>query len=62
MFIVMLKEKLPASTADFDKQKERLQDDLLKRKQAGVLEKFVNSLKSQATITLNPETLQNLPS
>jgi peptidyl-prolyl cis-trans isomerase D len=61
-FIVMLKEKLPASTADFEKQKDRLREDLQKRKQAAVLENFLNSLKQQATITLNSETLLNLPS
>lgn len=61
-FIVMLKERLPASTADFEKQKDRLREELQKRKQAFVMENFVNSLKKQATITLKPETLLNLPS
>lgn len=61
-FIVMLKEKLPANTTDFDKQKERLRDELQKRKQATVLENFVNTLKKQATITLNQEALLNTPS
>jgi peptidyl-prolyl cis-trans isomerase D len=61
-FVVMLKEKLPANTTDFEKQKERLRDELQKRKQATVLENFLNTLKKQATITLNQEALLNTPS
>jgi len=61
-FVVMLKEKLPANTTDFEKKKEELRDELQKRKQATVLEDFVNTLKKQATITLNQEALLNSPS
>ena len=61
-FVVMLKEKLPANTTEFEKQKERLRDELQKRKQAMVLENFLNTLKKQATITLNQEALLNTPS
>lgn len=61
-FVVMLKERIPANTTEFDKQKEKLRDELQKRKQAIVLEDFVNALKKQATITLNQEALLNTPS
>jgi peptidyl-prolyl cis-trans isomerase D len=61
-FVVMLKEKLPANTSEFDKQKEQLRDELQKRKQTTVLEDFVNALKKQAKITLNQDALLNTPS
>ena len=61
-FVVMLKEKLPANTTEFDKQKEHLRDELQKRKQTTVLEDFVNALKKQAKITLNQDALLNTPS
>jgi peptidyl-prolyl cis-trans isomerase D len=61
-FVVMLKEKVPANTSEFDKQKERLRDELQKRKQSTVLEDFVIALKKQATITLNQDALLNAPS
>jgi peptidyl-prolyl cis-trans isomerase D len=61
-FVVMLKEKVPANTTDFDKKKEELRDELQKRKQTTVLEDFVNALKKQAKITLNQDALLNTPS
>jgi len=61
-FVVMLKEKLPANTSEFDKQKEQLRDELQKRKQTIILEDFVNALKKQAKITLNEDVLLNTPS
>ena len=60
-FIAVLKERIPASGADFDKQKGRLEEDLRKRKQAAVFEEFINALKKKATITPNMDALLKLP-
>lgn len=60
-FIAVLKEHVPASTADFDKQKDRLREDLRKRKQAAVFEDFLNTLKKKTTIAPNTTALLNLP-
>lgn len=61
-FVVMLKEKVPANTVEFEKKKEELRIELQNRKQTTVLEDFVNALKKQATITLNQDALLNTPS
>ncbi len=61
-FVVMLKEKVPATTTDFEKKKEELQKELQQRKQSAVLEDFLKYLKKQATITVNQEALLNTPS
>lgn len=61
-FVVMLKEKIPAPTTEFEKQKEQMQKELQQRKQSAVLEDFLNTLKKQATITVNQEALLNAPS
>lgn len=58
----MLKEKVPATTTDFEKKKEELQKELQQRKQSAVLEDFLKYLKKQATITVNQEALLNTPS
>ncbi len=60
-FVVMLKEKVPANTTDFEKKKEELQKELQQRKQSTVLEDFLKNLKKQATITVNQEALLNTP-
>jgi peptidyl-prolyl cis-trans isomerase D len=61
-FVVMLKEKVPADTTDFEKKKEALQKELQQQKQSTVLEDFLKNLKKQATITVNQEALLNTPS
>jgi peptidyl-prolyl cis-trans isomerase D len=60
-FIAMLKEQLPASTADFDKQKDRLREDLRKRKQAAAFDDFVNTLKKSANVVPNMNALLKIP-
>lgn len=60
-FIAMLKEQIPASTADFDKQKDRLREDLLRRKQSAAFEDFLNSLKKNVTVVPNMNALLKMP-
>lgn len=60
-FVAVLKERLPANTADFDKQKEHLREDLRKRKQAAVFEDFLNTLKKNATVVPNMNALLKIP-
>jgi peptidyl-prolyl cis-trans isomerase D len=60
-FIAVLKEQIPASTADFDKQKERLREDLRKRKQAAAFDDFVNTLKKNANVVPNMNALLKIP-
>ncbi|MGE0821367.1 MAG: SurA N-terminal domain-containing protein [Candidatus Binatia bacterium] len=60
-FVAMLKEKIPANMADFQKQKDRLSEDLYKRKQAAAFEEFINMLKKRADISPNLSALLNIP-
>lgn len=56
-FVAALKEKVAPSPEDFDKQKDAIRQQLLKRKQADALAELTNLLKKRATITYNQEAL-----
>lgn len=60
-FVAMLKEQPPPAMADFEKQKDRLRNDLGQRKQAAAFQEFLNTLKKRATIAVDPSALQKLP-
>ena len=60
-FVAALKEKIPASTADFDKQKDHLREELRKRKQAAALEDFIKALKQKVLVAPNMNALLKLP-
>lgn len=60
-FIAVLKEHTPASTADFDKQKDRLREELRKRKQSVVFEDFLKTLKKNVAVTPNMNALLKIP-
>ena len=60
-FVAVLKEHIPASIADFDKQKDRLREDLRKRKQAAAFEDFINTLKKNVIVTPNLNALLKVP-
>jgi peptidyl-prolyl cis-trans isomerase D len=56
-FVVILKEKTAATLGEFEKQKDAIREQLLKRKQADALAEFTRLLKKRATITYNQEAL-----
>ena len=60
-FVAVLKEHIPASTADFEKQKDRLREDLHKRKQATAFEDFIKTLKKNVIVTPNLNALLKMP-
>ena len=60
-FVAVLKEHIPASTADFEKQKDRLREDLHKRKQATAFEDFIKTLKKNVVVTPNLNALLKMP-
>jgi hypothetical protein len=60
-FIAILKEQLPANMADFDKQKDRLIDELRKRKQASTFEDFITALKKKSQVAPNMTALLKIP-
>jgi peptidyl-prolyl cis-trans isomerase D len=56
-FVAVLKEKTAATPEEFEKQKDAVKEQLLKRKQADALAEFTRLLKKRATITYNQEAL-----
>ena len=60
-FVAVLKEHIPASITDFDKQKDRLREDLRKRKQAAAFEDLINTLKKNVIVTPNLNALLKVP-
>ncbi|MGH8006842.1 MAG: hypothetical protein ACREQ3_07510, partial [Candidatus Binatia bacterium] len=61
-FVAVLKEQIPSSPQDFEKQKNTIRDELLKRKQAAAVEELLKVLKKRSTITYNHEVLLKIPS
>ena len=55
------KNTFPRVSADFDKQKDRLREDLRKRKQATAFEDFINTLKKNVIVTPNLNALLKMP-
>ena len=60
-FVAVLKEQIPPSPQEFDKQKAAIREDLLKRKQDAAVDELVRYLKQHATITYNQDVLQKIP-
>lgn len=60
-FVAVLKEQVPANTADFDKQKDRLVEDLRKRKQSATFEELITTLKKKALVAPNMTALLKVP-
>jgi peptidyl-prolyl cis-trans isomerase D len=56
-FVAVLKEKTSPPAEDFDKQKDEIRDQLLKRKQTDAMNELARLLKKRATITYNQDTL-----
>jgi len=59
-FVAILKEKIPPSSVDFDKQKETIREQLLKRKQEDAIAELIQLLKKRATITYNQDALTKI--
>jgi peptidyl-prolyl cis-trans isomerase D len=56
-FVAVLKERPEPDLTQFDKQKDTLRQQLLKRKQDQALEELLRSLKQRTTITYNQDAL-----
>jgi peptidyl-prolyl cis-trans isomerase D len=56
-FVVVLKEKTEPTPEEFEKQKDTIREQLLKRKQADAFAELTRLLKKRATITYNQEAL-----
>jgi hypothetical protein len=56
-FVAMLKEKLTPTPEEFEKQKETIREQLLKRKQGDAMAELTRLLKKRATITYHQEAL-----
>ena len=61
-FVAVLKERIPPDSQDFEKQKDTIREQLLKRKQDMAMEELVRYLKQRATITYNQDVLLKTPS
>ena len=61
-FVAVLKERIPPDSQDFDKQKDTIREQLLKRKQDMAMEELVRYLKQRAAITYNQDILLKTPS
>lgn len=59
-FVAVLKEKTSPTTEEFDKQKEEIREQLLKRKQTDAMSELARLLKKRSTITYNQDTLLKL--
>jgi peptidyl-prolyl cis-trans isomerase D len=59
-FVAVLKEKISPSVEEFDKQKEEIRGQLLKRKQSDAMNELVLLLKKRSTITYNQDALLKL--
>ena len=59
-FVAVLKEKIEPSSVDFEKQKDTIREQLLKRKQEDALAALIRLLKKRATITYNQDALTKL--
>jgi peptidyl-prolyl cis-trans isomerase D len=59
-FVAVLKEKISPSAEEFDKQKEEIRGQLLKRKQSDAMNELVLLLKKRSTITYNQDALLKL--
>ena len=59
-FVAVLKEKIASSMADFEKQKDTIREQLLKRKQDDAMTELINLLKKKATITYNQDALSRI--
>lgn len=60
-FVAVLKERIPPSPQEFEKQKAAIREELLKRKQNVVVDEFVRYLKQRVTITYNQDVLRKIP-
>jgi peptidyl-prolyl cis-trans isomerase D len=61
-FVAVLKEQIPPDAQEFEKQKESIREQQLKRKQDEALNELVRYLKKRATITYNQDALLKTPS
>ena len=61
-FVAVLKERIPPDSQDFEKQKDTIREQLLKRKQDMAMEELVRYLKQRAAITYNQDILLKTPS
>ena len=61
-FVAVLKERILPDSQDFDKQKDTIREQLLKRKQDMAMEELVRYLKQRAAITYNQDVLLKTPS
>ncbi|MBI3301839.1 MAG: SurA N-terminal domain-containing protein [Deltaproteobacteria bacterium] len=61
-FVAVLKEQIPPDLQDFEKQKDTIREQLLKRQQEAAMEELVRYLKKRATITYNQDALLKTPS
>lgn len=59
-FVAVLKEKSSPPAEDFDKQKDEIREQLLKRKQTDAMNELARLLKKRATITYNQDALLKL--
>lgn len=56
-FLAALEERIPPNPQDFEKQKESLREELLRRKQVTAMQELVRYLKQRAAIAYNQEAL-----
>jgi peptidyl-prolyl cis-trans isomerase D len=59
-FIAVLKEKSSPPAEDFDKQKDEIREQLVKRQQTDAMSELARLLKKRATITYNQDALLKL--
>ena len=59
--LAALKERIPASDADFGAQKEQLTKQAEERRKQQVLEEFVNYLKAHAAVDISQDFLASVP-
>jgi len=59
--VAVLKERIAPNQQDFEKQKETIRTELLKRRQEAAVEELLRYLKKRATITYNQDALDKFP-